>query len=410
MTNLSAADSVDEPEVQRRLAALADELVASGDLRNNVWRDVFTRTWRHLFVPRYLVNDNPRDWTSRWRSVDGTKLDQRSEWFDAVYSNETLIIDVQDEPVPAGLGGGTTQVITSSSTLPGLVLSMLDVLDVDNGQRVLEIGTGSGYNAALLCGRLGDRLVTSMDISPVLVDAARARLAAHGFRPHLQAGNGDNGVPERAPFDRIIATCSVERVPYAWIEQTRVGGVVLVNVRGPFMHGALARLIVRDAGVADGLFASGYGAFMALRDAPGLPYIATTAPVLADDDGVETTSSLDPATLSPRGGDQAWGFFAQIVLSDLRYGQMYLDDDGLGTRISSPDGSWALVAHTSENGRHWTVQGGPRRLWHEMEAAHQQWRDLGEPSWDRFGLTVTPDRHAVWLDDPAGEHTWMLLP
>jgi protein-L-isoaspartate O-methyltransferase len=73
---------------------------------------------------------------------------------------------------------------TSSSTLPSLVLEMLEELDVAEGHRVLEIGTGSGYNAALLCQRLGSELVTSVDIDPELVDLARERLAANGVAVH----------------------------------------------------------------------------------------------------------------------------------------------------------------------------------------------------------------------------------
>jgi methyltransferase of ATP-grasp peptide maturase system len=405
MTVRSPRCITDEHDIQGRLATLADELHASGDLRGDVWRDVFTRTWRHMFVPRFAVQDDPQDGKAPWRIVDGAKPTDRADWLDGVYRNQTLITGLKNQPIPEELGGGSAQVITSSSTLPGLMVSMLEILDVQDNHQVLEIGTGTGYNAALLSGRVGDRNVTSVDIEPALVDAARRRLADHGFHPYLTASNGDRGVAERAPFDRIIATCGVARVPYAWMQQTRPGGIILANISGPLMPGALARLTVTGDGMAVGPFQPGFAAFMPLRHHPDSPSAPPPAPTLIDD-GIETRSWLSPRPLHPIGGSSPWGFFVQVVLPGLHARRIYLHDDDLGTKISTPDGSWALVAHTAQNGRHRTIQGGPRRLWDFLETARQQWADLGEPGWERFGLTATADRHRIWLDTPDGEHRW----
>ncbi len=370
-----------------------------------MWRDVFTRTWRHLFVPQFAVQDGPQDGKAPWRIVDGTKPTDRADWLDGVYRNQTLITGLKNQPIPEELGGGTAQVITSSSTLPSLMVSMLETLDVQDNHQVLEIGTGTGYNAALLSARVGDRNVTSVDIEPALVDAARRRLADHGFHPYLTANNGDRGAPERAPYDRIIATCGVTRVPSAWIQQTRPGGIILANVSGPLMPGALARLTVTADGAAVGPFQPGFAAFMPLRDDPGSPSTPPPAPILTDD-GIETLSWLSPRLLHPIGGSRPWGFFVQVVLPGLHARRVYLHDDDLGTKISAPDGSWALVAHTPHNGCHRTIQGGPRRLWDFLETARQQWAELGEPGWERFGLTATADHHRIWLDTPDSEHRW----
>lgn len=70
---------------------------------------------------------------------------------------------------------------------------MLEALDIQEGQRILEIGTDTGYNAALLGHRLGDDNVFSVDIDPELIDTARRRLADIGRHPHLAAGNGAEG-------------------------------------------------------------------------------------------------------------------------------------------------------------------------------------------------------------------------
>lgn len=112
---------------------------------------------------------------------------------------------------------------TSTVSAPRIVAVMLELLSLRPGLRVLEIGTGSGYNAALLAelvGGGGASLVTTIDIDAALVEAARARLSSLGWDGvAVVAGDGWAGVPERAPYDRIVATVGCADVAPAWIEQ-----------------------------------------------------------------------------------------------------------------------------------------------------------------------------------------------
>ena len=162
--------------------------------------------------------------------------------------------------------------------------------------RVLEIGTGTGYNAALLlCERLGSDWVTSVDIDPQLVALARERLAANGYTPTLAAVDGARGYPAGAPYDRIIATCSVPAVPPAWLNQTTPGGMIMVDVRG-MIGGTVARLTVGDDGTATGRFQPHYREFMPLRAdadmfAPMRPRSVLSA------DAADSVSTLDPTLL-----------------------------------------------------------------------------------------------------------------
>lgn len=126
---------------------------------------------------------------------------------------------------------------------------MLAELRVRDGDRVLEIGAGTGYNAALLAHRLGDDRVTTVDLEPEITEAARRHLAAAGYHPVVVTGDGARGVPERAPFDRIIATCTLASVPTAWLAQCRPGARIL----SPLATGLIV-LTVRDAGHAEGRF------------------------------------------------------------------------------------------------------------------------------------------------------------
>jgi protein-L-isoaspartate O-methyltransferase len=141
---------------------------------------------------------------------------------------------------------------------------MLQALDLADGQQVLEIGTGTGYNATLLCHRLSDANVTSIDIDPALVDQARLRLGELGYAPLLAAGDGVGGLPAGAPYDAILATAAVDHIPSAWIEQLRPGGIIVTDLRGGF-SGAMVRLRKIDDDTMEGRCDSCDAAFMPVR-------------------------------------------------------------------------------------------------------------------------------------------------
>ena len=124
----------------------------------------------------------------------------------------------------------------SSSSQPAIMAIMLDQLDLTPGLRVLEIGAGTGYNAALISHVVGPTgQVTSVDIDPDLVEAAREHLACAGFGEVVVAcADGAWGYPERAPYDRIIATVGVSDLAPAWLGQAdpQARIVVPLDVRG----------------------------------------------------------------------------------------------------------------------------------------------------------------------------------
>jgi protein-L-isoaspartate O-methyltransferase len=205
-------------EWRARAATLAATVIADGQLADPGWAEVFAAVPRHVFVPRFFR----RDTTGELIAIDGRDPARRGEWLDAVYSDTALTTQLgQIDP------GNTLRPLTvsaSSSTKPTLMARMLTDLHAQPGHRVLEIGTGTGYHAALLCHRLGQRNIRSVDIHPELIDAARARLASLGHHPLLACVNGADGWVEHALYDRIIATCGISTIPYPWVAQTRPGG------------------------------------------------------------------------------------------------------------------------------------------------------------------------------------------
>jgi protein-L-isoaspartate(D-aspartate) O-methyltransferase len=283
-----------------RARQLADQLVAAGKLRSAVWWDAVCAVPRHEFVPDVFRQELAYDAT--WRRLDTATEQGRQQWLDRVYSNTALITALAETPVL------TTS--RSSSSMPGLMTRMLEALDVRDGHRVLEIGTGTGYNAGLLSHRLGDTNVFSIDIEPDLVDLARQRLARLGYQPTLVAADGAEGLPNHAPFDRIIATCAVPTVPWAWVTQTRPGGVILTDLKTTLGAGSLIRLI-RHTDRAEGRFD------------PNLRRLHGVAPPPCESRPHPTPAHEEPVsgTRAPHhhpGPTHSVGFAARVVPGQLR--------------------------------------------------------------------------------------------
>ncbi len=388
-------DLSDEEErvARRRLAELAGSFLDDGTLVDPRWQEAFLRTWRHPYVPAYY----PAVDRSCVLCVDGT---QRSSWLEAVYSNQTLVTKVVQVPLSRTLRPATTPMYTSSSTLPSLVLRMLETLDIHDGHRVLEIGTGSGYTCALLCQRLGSGQVTSIDIDPELVELARERLAASGYAPTLAAVDGAEGYPPGAPYDRILSTCAVPAIPGPWLEQAAPGAVILTDVRGK-LGGTLVRLRVDADGVATGRFVPYAAGFMWMRRTVEPP---TPGMVRYDDQLACSTTDLDPALLLE---DGLFGFVAQWYLPTASRGVGSADGQPV-LHLTTPDGAYAEVATTPVDGGFPVTQSGPQRLWDRVVEAHEFWQGAGRPGYERFGLTATPTEQHVWFDTPDSPHRWVL--
>ena len=182
-TQQHAADS---PATYAARQRLVDRELTGQGIRNASVLAAMRRVPRHLFVPPALR--------------------------ESAYDNR---------PLPIGRGQTISQ--------PFIVAYMTDVLQTARDQTVLEIGTGSGYQAAVLAELV--REVLTIELVPELADRARQTLAETGYaNVQVRTGNGYLGWPERAPFSRIIVTAAPEKIPPALIDQLAVGGIMVVPV------------------------------------------------------------------------------------------------------------------------------------------------------------------------------------
>lgn len=370
----------------RRRRRLVDSLTDDGALSDPTWVKAFRAVPRQRFLPRFFVADGDR-WAAVQAGDDG--------WLDHVYRDRVLVTQLDDSPElweVARADGPVTGVPTCSSSMPSIMAIMLEELRVRDGDRVLEIGTGTGYNAALLCARLGDANVSTVDIDPALVSSAREALHAAGYHPACRTADGAFGLPEQAPFDRVLCTCAVSPIPPAWLAQTRPGGLVVTTLHRPIGAG-LVRLVAGEGARGEGSVLARDGRFMPMR---AHRKAESDAVLAAREDGerMARTTSLPVSEVTDPASP--FEFFAGFALA----GVTPRHDAGSVT-FTHPDGSWATrTGNTVE-------QGGPRRLWDDVERARGEWKALGKPTRRRFGVTVTPQRQSFWLDRPDGP-SWPL--
>ncbi|WP_395297744.1 ATP-grasp peptide maturase system methyltransferase [Kitasatospora hibisci] len=365
-------------------SALADRLAEDGTLTEPEWRSAATTVPRELFTGSYFLPVAGSVPTSYRPVREGDP-----GWLEGVYSDETLITQLDGRTRPDDV---TEEAVTgspsSSSTLPSLVLRMWQQLGAEAGQRVLEIGTGTGYSTALGAHRLGDANLTSIEYDPVVGGAAATALKAAGFAPRLIIGDGLRGDPQGGQYDRLIATCSVRYIPLPWLHQVKPGGKILATLSGWSYANALALLDVTGPGEATGRFLPGYTSFMIAR-----PHDRPPRPTLALLPGDERPSQIDPAKLDNWTG----GWVAQLAApSAERMGagaEQILWDVSTGSQARTapnPDGGWTVV------------QRGPVRLWDRVERAVERWQDANEPHQEKFGITVSAAGQRVWLGTEDG--------
>jgi protein-L-isoaspartate(D-aspartate) O-methyltransferase len=240
---------------------LVEELERRRAVRTAAVRQAFLRVPRECFVPEYAA---------------GAGLD-------AVYANEIIVTKSDERGFPL-----------SSSSEPQVMAAMLERLQLADGMRVLEVGAGTGYNAALLRAVVGERgHVVSMDIDADTAALARNHLETAGFTVEVVCGDGYAGHAKGAPFDRIVATGSTGTISMAWRDQLVEGGLLEVPLQvaeiGPLAIATFRRIGSRLESVA-----VVPGQFMPLRGpaAPRPSALSLPVPQILRDGGKPVVTHL----------------------------------------------------------------------------------------------------------------------
>jgi protein-L-isoaspartate O-methyltransferase len=357
------------------------------------WAAAVASTPRHLLVPRWW---RPSADYSRWDLVDGPA--DPDAWMAAAYTDATLITRVGARHADHAHGARPARgEPTSSSTLPGLVVRMLAHLRVDDGMRVIDVGAGCGYSAALLAFRLGDPAVLSVDIDGCLTAAAAQRLARFGRRPRVVSADATGPLPSEV-HDRLIATVSARPVPASWLAALRPGGRLITTIAGtPLMLVAA----VQADGTAAGRVLPEQATFMPTRAGPDYP--PRLDHVYADARS-SPGEGVRPAAAAIPDLHRDWPAAAllALVVPGVEH-RSYQRSDGLRlTWLLHPDGSWARAEEGGEQAA-LVHQAGRLRLWDEFEAARAAWDRRGRPPLDQLRAELRPDGTGslLWPGQPA---------
>jgi protein-L-isoaspartate(D-aspartate) O-methyltransferase len=306
-----------------------------------------------------------------------------------------------------------------------VIKRMVEALNVAPGQRVLEIGTGSGYTAALLAHLVAPGgAVTSVDVDASLVERARQRHAdsgTHGAEFH--AGDGYDGWPANAPYDRIVGWACPHLIPDAWIKQAAADAIIVTPVKVAPLAAASTIATLTMANGQPAAVEVSPGGFIEMHDEPitelGLPvrYVDAadtpsgeepwwiSAEWLRAGPAQHATDLLDlvrsDATTTPQdlGGDTASLFAWLYATRPDGLTTAGILDGHLAVGATTP-GSAALLTHTD------LVTAGSDDARTLLDEWTDQWRAQGRPGWDRLtGVTEhTEDGLAIRLATAATAH------
>ncbi|MEV0277750.1 methyltransferase domain-containing protein [Streptomyces sp. NPDC050610] len=361
-------------EWQQAARKLAGEATGPGSR----WRAAVESVPRHELIPRWWRHDGSGGWMLRDGAADP------EAWRAGGYANRSLITRVgrlhADHAGPDDRPTGTP---TSSATLPSLVVRMLRHGRLDDDADVLDVGTGSGYSAALLTHRFGDRRVTSVDVDPYLTEAASERLGRLGLHPAIETVDATGPLP--GTYDRIVSMVSVPRVPASWLEALKPNGRLVTTITGTSLIIGAHR--TPDGGAA-GRVERDWAGFMGTRHEPDYPPpLMGRLPQARDQEGDEVTTGRYPVL----DVEQAWEVKTYLTLT-VPGVESHFETRGRHRTawLFHEDGSWARAEG------HWTDpptvhQSGPRRLWSELERIRHKLNMEGSVGLYGSRVRIAPD-------------------
>jgi protein-L-isoaspartate(D-aspartate) O-methyltransferase len=311
----------------------------------------------------------------------------------------------------------------SSSSATAIMAPMLEALDVRPGMRILEIGTGTGYNAALLARLVGPSgQVMSVELDAEIAASARRVLRADGYPVRVVTGDGRAGCNRYAPFDRVIVTASACAVPRAWRDQLVEGGLVEFPLRFNDSFGTQLVATFRRDGAQLRSTEVISGGFMALRDnaASDAPALGSASVNVSSEVGMRSrlevrveSPSLASLTDRQRRGlvecllqpgrpagarfepARAAGLRMFLALSGHARVATVVIDGRVGTGVLDRAGTSAAAVTGRFGGSARAVGWGDDRAASELVSLIQEWERAGRPRLADLRLTLSEDAAEV---------------
>jgi len=371
-------------------------LVASGAIRSDRVRRAFLRVPRHRFLDHWYRMESDRQRVT-WSRVDFDPDRPDAEALRHVYSGQALVTRIEGMyPV-------------SSMSEPGLAATMLEALDVAPGMRVLEIGTGTGYNAALLSEALEDAGgVYSVEFREDVAREAAGRLGSEGYgKTHVVWSDGFHGLPGGAPYGRIIATVGCPDIAPAWIEQLAQDGFAVAPLRHGYDHPLVRwERSPTDGGVAVGRIV-GFSGFMPIAGMLAAPnpwqsYLIEGLPESPVCEWPVPCGLCVAPSLAGRIFDvpihRSFSFFLSLASREL-----WRTVDGYG--LADPGAGAAIVVTLQGvQGRSCDGDVPPiERLWRRLLVLLDRWTGLGCPAVSDYELVFVPKQEAVACVGSSGK-------
>ncbi|GAA2630285.1 hypothetical protein GCM10010425_31520 [Streptomyces spororaveus] len=390
------------PDSAAARVEMVGRLEESGDLGAGPVRDALLALRREVLMRQaYVRRSDPDELPPRWELLDWARPQDRDELCRLLHSGDSVPVQHAGEPMlgrsPGVRSGGT---MTAMSSTMGMTAGLIEVLDLRPGQRVLDVGTGAGVTAGVMCFVCGDDGVVTLDVDQHVGDAVRASLAALGYRPTVVTGDGRDGWPARAGYDRIFVSFSVPSIPPALVDQLAPGGLALMTVAtsSPSWPG-LAVITKSSTGQVHAELRGVEFGHRAGTGIDGFEQVFLSAKfrqqIAAGGGRWTRRSRLVPPSVTDRG---AW-----LALGALRPG-LVRDYGAEDLTIGAPScGSW-MRARPAGTGRWKVTVDGPRDIWAELHEVAALWRAAGSPSTYRIDIgssgaqqVTTTGGHLSWV-------------
>lgn len=372
------------------------ELKDLGAIQSAKVEEAFRRVPRHRFLEGFFRRSE-----DGWAKVECDPDRPTPDVLEVIYRNEPLVTRLRRIPSSSGTGEGTPaarEVPSSSTSQPGLVAHMLELLKLEPGMKVLEIGAGTGYNAALMAEVVGPAgSVISVDIDEDVVAHSRRLMEKTGYsQVRLLVRDGFYGAVEHAPYDRIVATVGCPELSPHWVDQMGEEGFMLV----PLLFGGVYELtkVWREGRRLRGrlLGATGFVAMQGVLE-KAEPSMGSS---WADWKNARRFPAFEKLTYS-----QWMGFNDFVILSDRR-ARVQLSPYVIGLL----DERLGVVGISFSSGE--ILLDGDMRLVEEIRKLYDEWLVAGKPERSDFelefvrksGAVVAPanskgDRGRTWVID-----------